>query len=136
MRKIVFTILVSALFAPALAQAEDASEMDVAQDIGSVLAWLEANAALIATVDSRVAEVAPLIQAPSPGVDVVQIVREQVKGIFLESAFAGKTPQEQLAVCQREANPDSPRWKNPGMPQVPMALAALYDWKVQHGSRR
>jgi hypothetical protein len=157
-------ILISCLLIPALSHAEDADKQEVAQELGAVLAWrlgpeaveekcrsadpagaetrktalkgwLDKNAALIKTVDDRVAEVVPLVYSAPPNVDAVQSVRRQVKEIVLESIFSGKTPEESTAICKAEADPASPRWNSPGMPQVPEALAALYDWKIKWGGK-
>jgi hypothetical protein len=139
--------------------AEDAAEQEVAREIGAVLAWrlgpetveekcrnldaggadirklalkdwLDKHAALIASVDSRVAEVVPLLYSPPPNVDAVQAIRKQVKELLVESIFEQKTPEESAALCKVEADPASPRWNNPGMPHVQQAMATLIDWQT------
>jgi hypothetical protein len=97
--------------------------------------WLDKNAPLIKSVDERVAEVAPLALQVKEGMDPVWMIQRQVGAILKESLFAGKKPEEIAALCKGEADPASPRWNNNGMPNIPNALAALYDWKVQHTAR-
>jgi len=142
--------------------AAESDQQAVAQDIGAVLAWrlgpecieercrsadpegaetrrkalndwLEKNAERIKEVDTRVAEVVPLVFKSSTGADNTPRVRAQIKAILLEEVFSGKTPEESVAICKAEANPASPRWNNNGMPQIAMSLAALYDWQVAQG---
>lgn len=98
-------------------------------------AWLDKNASLIKSVDERVGEVAPLAFKSKEGVDPVQLLRRQVSGIVMQSLFGEKSPDELTTICKAEANPASPRWNSNGMPHVPNALAALYDWKVQHAAK-
>ena len=97
-------------------------------------AWLGKNAALINQVDTRVAEVAPLMVPPAKKDVAVEAVQGQVKKILLDAIFSG-TPEESMAFCKGEANPASPRWNNIGMPQVQNSLAALYDWKIRQGGK-
>ena len=158
---LVLAIVAACSLAPATSLAADADEQAAAQDLGAVLAWrlgpesveercksadpdgveirkkalkdwLDKNDALIKEVDARVAEVVPLVFPSSTNVDNTPRVRAQIKAILLEEIFSGKTPEEATAICKAEANPASPRWNNGGMPQVPMSLAALYDWKTAH----
>jgi hypothetical protein len=96
--------------------------------------WLEKNARLIKAVDERITEVAPMVVPPSKKADAVGAVRGQVKAILIEAIFSG-TPEEAVAFCKGEANPESPRWTSNGMPHVQNSLAALYDWKVQQGGK-
>ncbi len=142
--------------------AQGGAEQEVAREIGAVLAWrlgpetveeacknldpdgaatrkkaltgwLDKNAALIKSVDARVAEVVPLFYSPPPDVDAVQAIRKQVKGILLESMFEQKTPEESAAICKAESDPASSRWNSSGMPHVQQSLATLFDWQTaQH----
>ena len=141
------------------APAADTNEQEVVQDLGAVLAWrigpetieehcrsadpegvdarkgalkswLDKNDALIKAVDSRVAEVAPLLNPNAKGDEVAQAIRAQVKTILLDGVFAEKSPNEVKGICKAEADPASPRWNNTGMPEVQESLAALYDWKT------
>lgn len=157
-------LLAASIPASALGQDAGASREEVGRELGAVLAWrlmpeivestcrevdpagaqarrqalqtwLDKNAALIESVDERVAEVAPLALQPKEGVDAVWVIRRQVGAIVKDSLFAGKKPDEIAAICKTEADPASPRWNNNGMPQIPNSLAALYDWKVQHTPR-
>jgi hypothetical protein len=89
-------------------------------------AWLAKNDALIHQVDSRVAEVVPLL-LQSAGANAVRDVREQVRKMLVESI----TPE----ACQAERDPHSSTWTSNGMPHVAESLAALYDWKVSHSPR-
>ncbi|MBC8025924.1 MAG: hypothetical protein H7Y89_08030 [Steroidobacteraceae bacterium] len=99
--------------------------------VKSVKKWLSANAALIATVDERVAESVPLAY-PSPKPDEsVAAVRAQVKALLLETISAEGDAEQLKAVCKDEPNPASQRWSSNGIPQVQNSLAALYDWKIQ-----
>ena len=164
MRKIITIIAASLLAPALLHAQEVASDgKEVARDLGAVLAWrigpeaveeqcrsvdpdgnearkkalkiwLDKNSALIAQVDTRVAEVAPLIVPPSKKDVAVEAVRGQVKKLLLNAIFSGAA-EESMAFCKGEANPASPRWNNNGMPQVPNSLAALYDWQTQQGGK-
>lgn len=164
MRKLALLIFVSALLAPAISRAQETDGQVLARELGAVLAWrlgpeaveetcraqdpagtevrqkalkewLAKNAELIGSVDTRVAAIAPLIFPKSTGAEAVQSVRGQVKQILLEAIFSEKTPEETAAICKSEANPASPRWNNSGMPQVPVSLAALYDWQVKQAAK-
>ncbi|MEO8017146.1 MAG: hypothetical protein ABI769_04985 [Pseudomonadota bacterium] len=164
MRKTIFAMLMSCTLVPVFAGADDAEEQDVVREIGAALAWrlgpeavadrcqssdpegidvrrnalkawLEKYAALIKAVDESVAEVVPLIYKPPANVDAVQAVRAQVKAILLEPIFDGKGAAESTAICKAEADPASPRWNNPGMPNVQQSLAALYDWKTRQTAK-
>ena len=146
------------------AQDADASRQEVGRELGSVLAWrlmpeivesscreadpagadvrkqalqawLDKNAKLIKSVDERVAEVAPLAFKAKEGVDTVQLIRRQVGGIVKRSLFGEKSAEELATICKAEANPASPRWNSNGLPHVANALAAIYDWKVQHTAK-
>jgi hypothetical protein len=154
-------LLVSGL---SLANDASDAEQEVAREIGAVLAWrlgpetveekcrsldadgaetrkaalkgwLDKNAALIESVDARVAEVVPLLYSPPPNVDAVQAIRKQVREILLESIFEQKTPDESAVICKAEADPASQRWNNPGMPHVQQALATLLDWQTVQSRR-
>jgi hypothetical protein len=158
----VLALLLVALAMPAISRAVDADMHEVARELGAVLAWrlgpesveeqcrsadpagvairkkalkdwLDKNAPLIKDVDDRVAEVVPLAYPSASNVDNTPRVRAKIKEILLEEIFSGKTAEEATAICKAEANPASPRWNNSGMPQVPMSLASLYDWKTSLG---
>jgi hypothetical protein len=165
MRQVFLTILAACLLAPTLLHADDADDEEMVREVGAVLAWrlgpeaieekcrgddpggseirnnalkawLDKNAALIQEVDARVAEVVPLAYPPSKKTaDPVQAVGAQVKAMFLDSIFEGKSPEESAAICKQLADPANPRWHNPGRPNVDMALATLYDWKVRHAAK-
>lgn len=93
--------------------------------------WREKNARLIEAVDTTVAQIVPLISAPSTGVDAsVEAVRAQVRELILEPIFSGRSPEEATAICKTESNPTSARWTSNGLPHVQQSLAALYDWKT------
>ena len=151
--------------APTLLHADDADDLEMVREVGAVLAWrlgpeaveekcrsddpggteirkkalkawLDKNAPLIQEVDARVAEVVPLAYPPSKKmVDPVQAVSTQVKAMFLESIFEGKSPEESAGICRQLADPANPRWHNPGRPNVDMALATLYDWKIKRAAK-
>jgi hypothetical protein len=158
-------LLVATLFVPEYSRAADGGKQQVARDLGAILAWrlgpeaveercrvedpegsetrrkslqawLDKNAALIKSVDERVAEVVPLAYPVRANVDAVQAVRTQVKTILLEELTAGKTPEQLQAICKAEANPASPRWNSNGMPHVAQSLAGLYDWKTTQDTRK
>jgi len=93
----------------------------------SLQTWLAKNDALIKQVDSRVAEVLPLLLKGKEAADSVLAIREQVKLMLLESISK--------SVCESERNPDSTSWTSNGVPHVPESLAALYDWQVRHTPR-
>lgn len=95
--------------------------------------WQEKNATLIRSVDERIAEVVPLFSPSQPQEAAVAMVRSQIRDVLLER-LAGKNPEEIAALCKSEADPANPRWNN-GMPMVAVALAELYDWKVQNTAR-
>ncbi len=93
--------------------------------------WREKNARLIESVDTRIAEIVPLISPPSTSVDAsVQAVHAQVKQLILEPIFSGRSPEESTTICKTESNPTSARWTSNGLPHVQQSLAALYDWKT------
>jgi hypothetical protein len=158
-------LLIATFFVPEYSRAADGGKQQVARDLGailawrlgpeaveercrvedpegsetrrkSLLAWLDKNAALIKSVDERVAEVVPLAYPVRANVDAVQAVRTQVKTILLEELTAGKTPEQLKAICKAEANPASPRWNSNGMPHVAQSLAGLYDWKTSQDTRK
>jgi hypothetical protein len=143
--------------------ADDEREREAARDLGAVLAWRlgpevveercqgpdpggnetrrdalktwhEKNAALIKTIDERVAEVAPLIVPPSKKADAVNASRNQVKAILMEALFSG-TPEDVAAFCKSEADAKSTRWTRNGETQLQNSLAALYDWKMLKGGK-
>jgi hypothetical protein len=91
----------------------------------SLDAWLKRNAALIGQVDSRVAEVLPMILRSAT--DPVRQVREQVRRMLIENLSE--------SVCKAERDPSSTSWTSNGVPHVPESLAALYDWQVRHTAR-
>jgi len=97
--------------------------------------WLKKNAALIRSVDERIAEVVPLLSPKEPKEEVLDTVRSRIRDMILEPLAAAGNPQEVTALCKAEADPAKPRWNNPGMPMVAMALAELYDWKVRKTAR-
>jgi hypothetical protein len=165
MHKAVITFVAGCLLASGLALAEDTGKNEVARDLGAVLAWrlgpeaveahclsadpegaevrqkalktwLDKNDALIELVDARIAEVVPLMYPSRSSIEAIAGIRAKVKAILLEDSFSGKTEEEAAAICRQERNPASPRWNNPGMPQVPASLAALYDGKIEHGGAR
>lgn len=165
MRPAFLAILLACLLMPAASVAEDADQNEVGQEIGAVLAWrlgpeaveewcqqadpdgvairkealqgwLKANDGRIAAVDSRVAEIVPLVFPQAPKADVVREVRAQVKALIYESIFEGKTPAEMTAICKADADPARPRWNDTGMPKLQLSLAALYDWQVARGNRK
>jgi len=93
--------------------------------------WLARHAALIKTIDDRVAEVVPLVFPSKTPSETVASVRAQVKEILLETISAEGDAEQLESACKSEAEPASPRWSSNGMPQVQNSLAALYDWKTQ-----
>jgi hypothetical protein len=158
------TILGTCLLVPHGASAGEATAQEAGKELGAILgwrlgpeaieercrdadpegaqvrkealdAWLAKNDPLIKAVDSRVAGIVPQIQRASAGSDPVLAVREQVRKIFLESVFAGKSPEEAAALCRNEANPAHPRWNHNGLPHVRQSLAALDDWEIRRSSR-
>jgi hypothetical protein len=93
--------------------------------------WRDKNAALIKTVDERVAEIAPLAFPSHDPAQAAAAVRAQVRKILLETISADGDASLLKAACQEDANPASKRWSNNGVSQVHNSLAALYDWKIQ-----
>jgi hypothetical protein len=163
MRRVVIAIIAGGVLVPTRSIAADADAQEMARDVGAVLAWrlgpelveehcrsvdpdgaearskalkswLDRNASLIKEVDTRVAEVVPLVAQASPEGEAVEAVRKQVRAMLMEITFTGRTAEQSKAICQAEANPASPRWNNTGLPQVPGSLAALHDWKVRRAS--
>lgn len=86
--------------------------------------WLRKNDNLIRSVDSRVAEVVPLLIEGQETDTAIRAVREQVRKMLLEPVS--------LQSCRAVADPANTLWTSNGVPQVPESLAALYDWKVRH----
>ena len=154
MKKWMVISLLAPLFLPAAHADEDAQE--AFRDIGEVLGWrlgpetleeycrtadpdgagirkqaletwLKKNDLMIKQVDSRVAEVLPLIFKGRDEADSLRAVREQVKRLLLESVTG--------SVCVAERDPASTSWTSNGVPHVPESLAALYDWQVRHTPR-
>ncbi len=157
-------LLGTCLLVPREASAAEATAQEAGKELGAILAWrlgpqavearcraadpegaqvrkqaldnwLAKNEPLIREVDSHVADIIPQIQRASAGNDPVLAVREQVRAIFLESVFAGKSPEETTALCKAEANPAHPRWNHNGLPHVRQSLAALDDWKIRRNSQ-
>jgi len=158
-------IAAALLLAPAPSRAADGDKQIVGREMGAILGWRlgpealeercriadpegaearqkllqvwrEKNARLIEAVDSRVAEIVPLISPPSTSVDAsVQAVHAQVKELILEPLFSGRSADESTAICKAESNPTSARWTSNGLPHVQQSLAALYDWKVTRGEK-
>jgi hypothetical protein len=163
-RVVLLTVLGTWLHVPHGASAGEATAQEAGKELGAILAWrlgpeaieercrdadpegaqvrkealntwLAKNDPLIKAVDSRVAEIVPQIQRSSAAGDPVLAVREQVRKIFIESVFAGKSPEETTALCKNEANPAHPRWNHNGLPHVRQSLAALDDWKIRRNSQ-
>lgn len=97
--------------------------------------WQSKNDELIKSVDSRVAEIAQLLDPRAPPDALVGSLRQQVSKLVVEASFAGKSGDEARALCKAEADPTKPRWKNTGIRGVQQSLAALYDWKVAHSPK-
>ena len=149
-----------ALLVVPLARADD-SQQEAMRDIGAVLgwrlgpetleercrtadpdgaevrkqalqAWLAKNEALIRQVDSRIAEVVPILFKGEPSADPVADVREQVRKLLLESIAPNDDEIATQKLCEAERDPQSTSWNSNGLPFVAESLAALYDWKVSH----
>lgn len=160
MRKSVQLLMACCVIAPSISFATESDTQVVGRDIGAILAWrlrpevveekcrdvdpagvdartkavkkwLDANAALIAKVDERVAEIVPLAYPSPRPEETVAAVRAQVKALLLETISAEGDAERRKTVCKEDANPASPRWSSNGIPQVQNSLAALYDWKMQ-----
>jgi hypothetical protein len=145
-------LLVAAMLTAQLARADDDTQ-EAFRDIGAVLGWrlapeaveerchavdpdgtdvrkkalaewLRKNQARIELVDSRVAEVVPLLIDGQETDTAIRAVREQVRKMLLEPVS--------LESCKAVADPTDTLWTSNGVPQVPESLAALYDWKVRH----
>jgi hypothetical protein len=93
--------------------------------------WQNKNAALIQTVDERVAEVVPLAYPAPSSEKVIAAVRAKVKQLLLETVSAEGDAAQLKSACEAEANPARPLWTSNGIPHVHNSLAALYDWKTQ-----
>ena len=160
MRHRIRAFLACCAVAPLGTLAADPGHVEVGREIGAVLAWrlgpeiveekcreadpagIEArgralqswqskNAALIRTVDERVAEVA-LLAYPSPDpAKTVAAVRAKVRQLMLETISAQGDTAKLAASCKHDADPASARWSSNGVSQVHNSLAALYDWKTQ-----
>jgi hypothetical protein len=140
------------------------ADVDVARDLGAVLGWRlgpgsvvthcraldpEGAAArdkllsnwnaqnhdLIEAVDARIAEVLPLLDSKKSPESLNVSLRDHVSKLVVETTFSGKSGEEARAICQAEADPSRPRWRNTGMRGVQQSLAALYDWKIAHGPK-
>ena len=97
--------------------------------------WQSKNGELIKSVDSRVAEIAQMLDPKTPPDVLVASLHRQVGKLVVEATFAEKSGDEARALCQAETDPTKPRWKNTGMRGVQQSLAALYDWKVSHSPK-
>ncbi|HTU68325.1 MAG TPA: hypothetical protein VMF52_20450 [Steroidobacteraceae bacterium] len=93
----------------------------------SLETWTSKNAALIKSVDDRVAEVVPLLLAGENTAHPVADVEDHVRTMLLESL----TPE----ICKAERDPSRHTWTNNGLPHVQEALAALYDWQMSRAAR-
>jgi hypothetical protein len=93
--------------------------------------WRDKNAALIVTVDERLADIIPLAYPLPDPAQAVAAVRAQVREILLETISAEGDETKLEAACKEDANPASTRWSSNGVSQVHNSLAALYDWKTQ-----
>jgi hypothetical protein len=160
MRHPVHVFLACCAMASSFALAADSAAQDVGREIGALLAWRmgpelveekcreadpagidarekalktwhEKNAALIKTVDERIAEVTPLAYPSPDPAKTVAAVRAKVKEILLETISAEGDAAQLAAACKQDANPASTRWTSNGKSQVHNSLAALYDWKTQ-----
>jgi hypothetical protein len=160
MRHPIPVFLACGAIAAPVALAADSPAQEVAREIGAILAWrigpelveetcravdpagIEArekalktwrdkNAALIVTVDERLAEIIPLAYPSPDPAKAVAAVRAQVREILLETISAEGDEAKLAAACKDDANPASKRWSNNGVSQVHNSLAALYDWKTQ-----
>jgi len=160
MRHPIHILLACCAAASPLALAADSVAQEVGREIGAILAWrmgpeiveetcrdvdpagIDArkkalqtwhsrNAALIATVDERVAEIVPLAYPSPDPAKAVTAVRAQVKKILLETISAEGDEAKLEAACKGDANPASMRWSSNGVSQVHNSLAALYDWKMR-----
>jgi len=94
--------------------------------------WQSKNGELIKAVDSRVAEIAQLLDPNKPPGDLVASLHQQVGKLVVEGMFAEKSDDESRGLCEAETDATGPRWKNTGIRGVQQSLAALYDWKVTH----
>ena len=160
MRHSIHVVVACCAIAPPMALAADSPAQEVGREIGAILAWrigpelveercraadpggIEAreralktwrdkNAALIVTVDERLAEIIPLVYPSPDPAKAVAAVRAQVKEILLETISAEGDEAKLEAACKEDANPASTRWSSNGVSQVHNSLAALYDWKMQ-----
>ena len=98
----------------------------------SLASWQARNAALIKSVDERVAEVVPLAYPSADPEKTIAAMRAHVKKLLLETVSAEGDAKQLEAACKEEASPASQRWGSNGVPQTQNSLAALYDWKIQH----
>jgi endoglucanase len=97
--------------------------------------WESQNGELIKAVDSRVAEVVPLLDSQKPPDTLIATLHDHVSKMFVEATFGGKSDDEVRTACKAETDPSRPRWKNSGIRGVQQSLAALYDWKVAHSPK-
>lgn len=97
----------------------------------ALASWHGRNAALIKSVDERVAEVVPLAYPSAPADETIARMRAYVKKLLLETLNSEGDAKHLEAACKEEANPAGPRWGSNGVPQTQNSLAALYDWKTQ-----
>jgi hypothetical protein len=160
MRHSIHILLACCAVAPSIAIPAESAAQEVGREIGAILAWRmgpeiveetcrdvdpsgidarrkalktwhDKNAALIATVDERIAEIVPLAYPSPDPATAVAAVRAQVKEILLETISAEGDAAMLEAACKEDANPASKRWSNNGVSQVHNSLAALYDWKTR-----
>jgi hypothetical protein len=153
--------IVLAMLLPTASRAQESNELDLARELGAVLAWRlgpgvvenrcrkfdsdgstaralalktwqDKNATLISAVDTRVAEVVAVVYPKLQIEDAVRQVSSQVEEILLDALLADKKADEIKTLCAAEADARRPRWTSNGMPHVQESLAALYDWLVQN----
>jgi len=97
--------------------------------------WRELNDDLIRAVDSRVAEVVPLLDPKTPADALIASLHEQVGKLLVESTFEGKSDEEARAICKSEADASAPRWKIDDEKRLQQSLARLHQWKVAHSQK-
>jgi len=93
------------------------------------------NDDLIRAVDSRVAEVVPLLDPKTPADALIASLHEQVGKLLVESTFEGKSDEEARAICKSEADASAPRWKIDDEKRLQQSLARLHQWKVAHSQK-
>ena len=96
-----------------------------------VTAWRDRNRALLADVDTRVAEVVPLMDPSTAAANAIAGVRQRVTQILRRELGRAS---ENSSECEKLASSDHPFWHESNADQVRSSLVSLQAWQARHAS--